>query len=655
MKKMSKGMLMTALICGAVYIGVTPVYANDVQEFTLDEYVVTAARTETKLVDTPANISVVDAKTIEERHYQDVSEVLKDVPGANVIDTGTGAYEKKVTLNGDERVLILVDGRRMNFDMGTMTRSGYDMSQLPDASLIERIEVLKGAGGALYGSDAVGGVINIITKKADRNFGKVSIGYGSMGAKDYGAMYSIKEGKTGVSVSASKYKQDYYKYKDVKSQNTTRWPIASSYENEKVSMKLNQEINDSSNLEVGYDYSNFEGKNPATAQAYYANNLDKKTENLYAKYDWALSNNDKGYLQVYHNELEYDNVGIDPYDPSWSSFGFMKEKTNGVDLQQEFTVSSDNKIVVGASYRKSDVNTKGDNNYDESINNLAVFVNNTWEFAPTWTLNVGARYDNHSEAGNETTLSSGLNKKFNDDSHAYINWGQVFRAPTTDDLFYDSWMGKGNRDLKPETGNTWTIGYNQRLNNKTDFGINYFENDLKDAIDWQTTVDDNGTPNDYYDDIYDSKVNNVSRQKKRGMELTINHKLNENTDLIASYTYIRVKNNEGMGFIRDWNYMPNTYRLGINYHDGKWISNVWLRAGSGCDTVHAGYNSGYVENSFVTVDMSITYKATKDLSFYAKGYNLFNEAYAEQAGVSSGSYMYPAQSRRFSVGAEYKF
>ena len=655
MKKMSKGMLMTALICGAVYMGATPVYANDVQEFTLDEYVVTAARTETKLVDTPANISVVDAKTIEERHYQDVSEVLKDVPGANVIDTGTGAYEKKVTLNGDERVLILVDGRRMNFDMGTMTRSGYDMSQLPDASLIERIEVLKGAGGALYGSDAVGGVINIITKKADRNFGKVSIGYGSMGAKDYGAMYSIKEGKTGVSVSASKYKQDYYKYKDVKSQNTTRWPIASSYENEKVSMKLNQEINDSSNLEVGYDYSNFEGKNPATAQAYYANNLDKKTENLYAKYDWALSNNDKGYLQVYHNELEYDNVGIDPYDPSWSSFGFMKEKTNGVDLQQEFTVSSDNKIVVGASYRKSDVNTKGDNNYDESINNLAVFVNNTWEFAPTWTLNVGARYDNHSEAGNETTLSSGLNKKFNDDSHAYINWGQVFRAPTTDDLFYDSWMGKGNRDLKHETGNTWTIGYNQRLNNKTDFGINYFENDLKDAIDWQTTVDDNGTPNDYYDDIYDSKVNNVSRQKKRGMELTINHKLNENTDLIASYTYIRVKNNEGMGFIRDWNYMPNTYRLGINYHDGKWISNVWLRAGSGCDTVHAGYNSGYVENSFVTVDMSITYKATKDLSFYAKGYNLFNEAYAEQAGVSSGSYMYPAQSRRFIVGAEYKF
>ena len=176
MKKMSKGMLVTALICGAVYMGATPVYANDVQEFTLDEYVVTAARTETKLVDTPANISVVDAKTIEERHYQDVSEVLKDVPGTTVVDNGVGASEKVIRLNGDDRVLVLVDGRRVSTDIGSTSygRNNMDMNQLPDVGLIERIEVLKGAGGALYGSEAVGGVVNIITKKADRNFGKVS-------------------------------------------------------------------------------------------------------------------------------------------------------------------------------------------------------------------------------------------------------------------------------------------------------------------------------------------------------------------------------------------------------------------------------------------------------------------------------------------------
>ena len=650
MKKMSKGMLMAALICGVVQWGGTPVHASELQEFALDEYVVTAARTETKLVDTPANISVVDAQTIEERHYQDVSEVLKDVPGANVLDNGYGVSEKKIVLNGDERVLIMVDGRRLNFDMGTMTRSGYDMNQLPDVGLIERIEVLKGAGGALYGSDAVGGVVNIITKKADRSFGKVSIAMGSMGAEDYNAMYSIKEGKTGVTVSASKYEQEYYKYRDAKTDTTKRWLGDSDFKNEKVSLKLDQELANDSNLSVGYEYSKFEGFS-AWNVASYGTPLDKETQNVFVKYDWTLNGKDSGYLQFYHNELDYNN------------FGNMEEKTNGLDLQQVITTSDNNKLVVGASWRKSDVKTESAL-YDESIDNLAFFINDAWEFTPTWTINAGVRYDDHSEAGDETTLSTGLNKKFDENSHAYINWGQVFRAPTTDDLFYYSPSGKnsygeyygamrGNRDLKAETGETWTVGYQTNIDDKTDLGISYFENDLEDAIDWV-----NGKSSVNESEVTDTWVRNVAKQKKRGMELTLNHKLNDNVDLNASYTYIRVKNDEGTGYIRDWNYMPNTYRMGVHYKDGKWDTNIWLRACSGGDTVHAGYNTGFVDSSYWTVDMALTYKATKDLSFYAKGYNLFNEAYAEQAGTGyygSGLYEYPAQSRRFIVGAEYKF
>ena len=291
MKKMSKGMLMTALICGAVYLGGSPVYASELQEFSLDEYVVTAARMETKLVDTPANISVVDAQTIEERHYQDVSEVLKDVPGANVMDSGQGAFEKTIKLNGDDRVLVLVDGRRVDFASGTSSgRACVDMGLLPDVGLVERIEVLKGAGGALYGSDAVGGVVNIITKKADRSFGKISIGYGSMGAKDYSAMYSIKEGKTGVSVAASKYEQDYYKYRDVKTDKTKRWLSGSEMDSEKVSIKVEQELSNATNLEVGYDYNKYDGISMSSYDI--SSSVDKETSNVYAKLNWNINEND---------------------------------------------------------------------------------------------------------------------------------------------------------------------------------------------------------------------------------------------------------------------------------------------------------------------------------------------------------------------------
>ena len=643
MKKMSKGMLMTALICGAVYLGGSPVYASELQEFSLDEYVVTAARTETKLVDTPANISVVDAQTIEERHYKDVSEVLKDVPGANVLDSGTGAYEKSIMINGDERVLILVDGRRLNFDMGTMTRSGYDMNQLPNVALIERIEVLKGAGGALYGSDAVGGVINIITKKADRDYGKVSVGYGSMGAKDYNAMYSFKEGKTGVSVAASKYEQDYYKYRDAKSDTTKRWLGDSEFKNEKVSLDINQELKENSYLNFGYEYSKFEGFN-ASDVSEFGVPIDKETQNAYAKYNWILNGHNDGYIQFYHNELEYNN------------YGNMKEKTNGLDLQQVITISNNNKVVIGGTYRKSDVKNVT-NNYDESIDNIALFVNDTWEFVPTWTINFGMRYDDHSEAGDETTLSAGLNKKINDYSHAYINWGQVFKAPTTDDLFYYSepymgmWGMYGNKNLKPETGDTWSIGYNTRLGENTDIGINYFESDINNAIEWIKDSLEN-----YY-------VVNFDNQKRKGFELSVDHNFNDNLSVTASYSYIQRKNSGPNGELRDYNYIPNTYRLGVKYRDGKWNTNVWLRAGSGASTNYEkAYSYGstydrisYVDSSYITVDMAITYSATKDLSFYAKAYNLFNEAYAEMGGVNNGSYKYPAQSRRFIVGAEYKF
>ena len=264
-KKMSKGMLMAALICGSLSV-LNVASAEEMQTFEMDEFVVTAARTETRLVDTPANISVVGAEQIEERKYQDMGEVLKDVDGVTVLDTGLGTKEKMIKLNGDDRVLILVDGRRVGTEMGSNAggRGSVDMNQLPDTSMIERVEVLKGAGGALYGSEAVGGVINIITKKAGYNNGKVSLGFGSFGAEDKKIMYSAKQGKTGVTVSASQYEQDYYKYRDAKTDTTKRWAYPTDFKNEKVSLNLTHEFTDTTNLTVGYDYSKYEGMSPSS-------------------------------------------------------------------------------------------------------------------------------------------------------------------------------------------------------------------------------------------------------------------------------------------------------------------------------------------------------------------------------------------------------
>lgn len=647
MKRLRNAVMLSMLTTSVVWGGTAFADAADVQEFDLDTMVVTASRVETARVDTPANVSVVTAEKIESRHYQNVAEALKDVPGAQVMDTGKGAYEKTVTLNGDERVLVLVDGRRVNNEMGSTSggRASYDFNQLPDVSIIDHIEVVKGHGGALYGSDAVGGVVNIITKKMDHSFGKVGMGFGSNQTRDAKAMYSIKEGKTGVMIAAAKYKQGYFKYKDAADGDTKRWAAPSDYNNEKVSLKVSQELTEKTALTIGYDYSKFDGFSPSYAKNIAENRTDKKTTNIYAKYDWSVNEADAGYVQVYHNKLDYYNQGG------------MEAKDYGFDAQQALTTSDTNKVVFGTSYRKS--KASNDKSYADGgdINNFALFVSDIWEFVPSWSLNAEARYDKHSKFGSKTTLSAGLNKKFDENSHAYFNWGQVFKAPNLDNLYYNNnevndayrykMVYKGNPDLKPEKGDTWTLGYGTVIGEKTNIDISYFQSNLKDAIDWNNSfyVDSEGYS------VYLGEAANIHKQKKNGLELKVSHEINDNWDLEASYSYVRVRNdnNDGKGFVRDTNYVPNIYRLGVRYHNDLWNADLFLRAGSGAD------KASYIDSSYVTLDASVSYKATKDLSFYAKGYNLFNKAYAESAGVSGASYKYPAQSRRFIIGAEYSF
>lgn len=629
MKKVQslRNAVMVSLLAGTTVVWGGTVFAQeDLQEFALEDMVVTATRTESKMVDVPVNTTVISAEKIADRHYLDVADALKDVPGANVLDTGVGAYEKTLVLNGDERVLVLVDGRRVNNELGPTSggRASFDFNQLPDVSLIERIEVVKGHGGALYGSDAVGGVVNIITKKMDHSYGKVSMGFGSNQARDAKAMYTIKEGKTGVLVAASKYKQGYYKFKDVADGDTKRWAAPSNYDNEKVSLKLSQELTDKTALTVGYDYSKFDGFNPNNAKDPSLNATNKKTTNIYAKYDWTVNESDAGHMQVYHNKLDYYNQGG------------MEAKDYGFDAQQSLTTSENNKLVFGTSYRKSKATNYISYADGGDISNFALFISDCWEFSPTWSLNAEARYDKHSKAGGKTTFSAGLNKKFDENSHAYFNWGQVFKAPTLDDLYYNVPGMTGNPDLNPEKGDTWTVGYGTRIADKTDVNISYFQSDLEDAIDWSNKSSA-------------WHPENVNKQKKNGMELSINHELNDNWNLEASYTHVRVRNDYGMGYLRDTNFIPNMYRFGVRYHDDLWNADLFLRGGSGAD------KSAYVDSKYMTLDMSVAYKATKDLSFYAKGYNLFNKAYAESAGINGGTYTYPAQGRRFIIGAEYTF
>lgn len=595
-----------------------------------EEVVITANRLKNAKTDTPADVTVITSQQISDRGYRTVTDALEDVPGARVMQNGVGAYESHIMLNGDERVLVMVDGRRFNNSMGSMAKSTFDAHTLPPVDMIERIEVVKGGASTLYGADAVGGVINIITKTPEETTGKIRVGYGSWGSQDLGLSVGGKVDKNGIQVAASRNKASYIKYKDTNG-DTKKWPGQSNYTQDNISLKLTHDFTASDGLTLNYDYSIMEGNNPYSVTSYFPSHLNKKTNNVGLRYDWNRDAGNSGYLQAYRNYYSYFNQGG------------MDETDWGIEGQQNFVLSDTNTLVGGLEYRDAKAHNETSYRGKKGYNNKAIFLQDQWKFAPTWQLNTGIRYDDHSRSGNRTTGSAAINKKFSKDSNAYFSWNQVFRTPTIDDLYYfvDYGMwGKyvGNEDLKAETGNVYTLGYNFKTDPKTDVGISAFYSNLHNAINWKLM------PN------YDSYAENIDRQKKRGLSLTVTHKLNKLWDVDASYTYVKVENDRNdTGYVRDENYAPNYYQAGVRYHDTKWNLNLRARAANGLS------KTKYGENRYLTMDFIARYKFDQSWTGFANFYNLNNAAYAEQGGVVNGQDSYPMPGRRIIVGAEYSF
>lgn len=643
--------VLTAVLAGSTSV----VWAAEQEqaEKPAQEIVITANRLKNQKVDTPADVTVITSQQISDRGYRTVTDALEDVPGARVLDAGTPAFERKVMLNGDERVVVMVDGRRVNNSMGpTSGKSTLDANTLPPVSMIERIEVVKGGASTLYGADAVGGVINVITKTPEETTGTVHVGYGSWGTQDLGASFGGKVNKTGFQVGFNRNKASYLKYKDTNG-DTKRWDGQSDYTQDSISLKLTQDFTKSDGLTVNYDYSNLDGNfrsglytYDSISKAYYPNadqrHTTKKTNNVGIKYDWNRDSRNSGYLQAYRNYLNYSNFGAPLY--SYND-GEMNERDWGIEGQQNFALSDTNTLVAGLEYRNAKVTHKGLYN-SGSYNNKAVFLQDQWKFAPTWQLNTGVRYDNHSEAGSRTTGSVAVNKKFSQDSNAYLSWNSVFRAPTTDDLYYEhkdvspwgDYSAYGNKNLKPETGNVWSAGYNFKIDDKTEAGVTAFYSNLDNAIRW-----------DY--SSYPMYVRNIDKEKRRGMTLSVEHHLNKLWDIDAAYTYVKVNTDkkDGKGYVRDLNYAPNYFQAGVRYHDTKWNVSLTGRGGSGLS------GEKYGEHNYFTLDLAARYKFTHNWTGFANFYNLNNAAYAEYSGVFNNQDIYPMPGRRIIVGAEYSF
>uniref|UniRef100_UPI0026EB64A1 TonB-dependent receptor plug domain-containing protein n=1 Tax=Phascolarctobacterium succinatutens TaxID=626940 RepID=UPI0026EB64A1 len=617
--------------------GGTAFAAEDLQEFALDDMVITASRVPTQKVDTPADISVITKEEIADQNYANVSDALRAIPGVNVLGSGakgSSMGQDKILLNGDERVLVLVDGRRMN--LGSSGNSSADW--LPPVNAIERIEVLKGGGSALYGTDAVGGVINVIMKKGSDigNHVTVKAAGGSWNAEQYAISASgSNDSGLGLIVSATKERRGEYKFKNANGK--SQMLKNSGYDDTGVIVKLDQKVGEDNCIGVNFEHINAEGGSPFGYSKWGTTDSHKRISNNVAlRYDWNESSDEKGYVQVYKN---YQHAHF--RSPSVSNQSNFTDSTVGFEAQQNFKFSETDAFTAGLEYYKTTVDNNALYTGKRDINNKAIFAENRWEFAPTWQLNTGLRYDHHSRYGSEVTPKVALNKKFDENSNVYLSWGRVFNAPTTDDLFWyqpGAYPTYGDPELKPEKGYVWTLGGNAKLNDKTDISASVFYSDIKDAIDW---VWDGGTI---------TQAINVNKEKRRGLELSLNHDFDDNLSAYASYTYVQVKQDKGYGFAKDLTTKPNIYRAGLKYKNADWLFTLNANAVTGQS------EKQFVDSSYFTLDLGAQYKINDNAKLFINGYNLTNARYAEFGGLyKNGEAKYPMAGRSFIIGAEYTF
>lgn len=463
MESFSKGMLMSAIILGCVTIGGNTVFAeNSTEEFTLDPMVITATRSEKRDVDVPASTTILSTQDLKNTGAQNLQVALGRVPGLiyKTFAPGGGAMgtmANEIAIRGvSNGTLVMLNGTPMNL------RGKYFLDAIPVES-VERVEIVKGGGSVLYGSEAMGGVINIITKKEFSN--SVSVGYGNYGQQKYSATvgagdlnigYTLEKWGDVDTISRSHDKGD--KHTDMTG-------------SEKRNLFLNYKLNDNLNFLYNYYETNVRYDtwfDDAYKSVPKGGALQQNREYVTKQNLVQLNYNDgsiKGNLYYNQNKLMAD--GFTNYKTNGSYSGTVydtdeKNRTYGADLQKEWKLNSKAQLILGGSYQNEfydDYDTQLTDRhiysvygqYDHKFDEKNEFIFGARE---TWTT-AGYRdqnYDNFSMSGQYLY-------KLTENDSIYASVQQSFIMPTFSQMYGASEQAISNPDLKPQKGTNYEIGY----------------------------------------------------------------------------------------------------------------------------------------------------------------------------------------------------
>ena len=626
-----------ASFCAALLVNGGAMAASTYQ---LDPVVVTANRVEQKAFDAPANISVVTAKEIQDRHYSDLGDVLKNIPGVNVQNYGVSGENysaNRIYINGSKGIVFMVDGMRVN--VNGMSSGILAGSEFPDMKGVERIEVLKGASSTLYGSDAAGGVVNIITKKGGSGIhSSLVLKTGSYGNRNI--VFNTRGAVGDFFYRASALRNKMENYTDAVGEEILQRVNANNY-----SVTIGHQIDKESFVSLTYDkyLSNYTrpdaGKivgDPSMTPV----NGEKDNSRIALNWTQKLDDRFSNQFFVYQNENKLKDGTNQPADENW----IFDLSTTGV--TEQITYKDDkNTGIFGVDYYKDKVNdycSHGDKYGPLSLSNKSVFLQDAYEFAPNWTITPGVRYTDNSRAGSKVTKNVTVN--YNDgDMNVYGAYKEYFIVPTQ-----NQWFGKyGNPDLKPMTGKGIELGMNYRVKDDLLLTLNLHHMKSENAFGYDANW----------------KIRNVAKEESNGYSIGMEKVVSDNLSVKGDYTYTYMPAENSSKNINGDGYIPqHQVNIDVDYTKGKFQG--ILTARGMFNRPGRKVNENKVPDSmksFWVVDATMNYQATENMSAYFKINNIFDKLYthalynANPNVEENKSNWYPAPGRNFQFGMEFKF
>ncbi|HEA18767.1 MAG TPA: TonB-dependent receptor [Pseudoalteromonas prydzensis] len=590
-------------------------------EQSIEHITVTTNKFEQSITDVLASVAVIERSDIETSNVRDLPSLLATQVGFQINSNGGFGQNSGISLRGSSsrHTLILVDGVRT----GSATLGYKSISNIPLNS-IERIEIVKGSRAAVYGSDALAGVINIITRKEQGL--TLDATFGTDAYQNYQVAGTTVVNAVTASFNAGFEKTDGF---DVL-QGVA--PDDDGYENKNIGFNIQYADELLGELTAKGQYSEGNAKYDSAFSPVESTIENNEFENYQLAFGWEKSfTNQQHSVDVALSRDGSDNASVD--FTGGTVVDVFDTKRSQIDYNALYLVNEEFDINGGLNWYKDDISgTSGD--YAENSREVYAGYIGGYYDNEQLLANLAVRYDDDQYFGDETTYTAAVGYHLHENATFRLSQSTGFKAPTFNDLYYPM---SGNPDLVPETS------VNQELGLSLDFSdvsvdISVFRNDIENLIAWAPNAAGNWQPA------------NINEARHEGVEFSFTNEI-LGFDNQFNFTYLNAENTQ-----------TGAEQAYVSPRTVNWsVAKQWGDFDAGFDMQYRSDRQGKVTelSSYTLWNLTANYQLNQALSFSLRVENLFDKQYnavdSSMDYATGEVFYYNTADRRFFVGASYQF